>query len=93
MVSAFWPGSGTVVGYNAADLAISLFFIGPLAEKWFGGEFPPGPPPAAMDAGVLEGDPPLPAPVFVDAGVDDQTLRGTCLCMCDEVPSLSNQCS
>lgn len=33
-LSAVWPGTGTVVGYNAADLAISLFFIGPLADRY-----------------------------------------------------------
>lgn len=75
VVSAVWPGSGTVVGYNAADLLISLFFIGPLADKYFNADPPPsGPPPAALDAGALEGDPPLPGPVFVNA--DDQALRG-----------------
>lgn len=69
-LSAVWPGTGTVVGYNAADLAISLFFIGPLADRYISME----PPPAAMDAGALEGDPPIPGPYVVDA--DDHALQG-----------------
>lgn len=32
------------------------------------------PPPAAMDAGALEGDPPIPGPFVV--GADDQALQG-----------------
>ncbi|KAA6419362.1 MAG: hypothetical protein FRX49_10621 [Trebouxia sp. A1-2] len=70
VLSAVWPGTGTVVGYNAADLAISLFFIGPLADRYISME----PPPAAMDAGALEGDPPIPGPFVV--GADDQALQG-----------------
>lgn len=79
VVSAVWPGTGTVIGYNTADLAISLFFIGPLADRYISME----PPPAAMDAGALEGDPPIPGPIVLDA--DDQALQGTHLhvCVCD----------
>ncbi len=32
------------------------------------------PPPAAMDAGALEGDPPIPGPFVM--GADDQALQG-----------------
>lgn len=76
VVSAVWPGTGTVIGYNTADLAISLFFIGPLADRYISME----PPPAAMDAGALEGDPPIPGPIVLDA--DDQALQGTHLHIC-----------
>ena len=67
-----WPGTGTALGYNAADLAITLFVIGPLADQYFGSyPPPPGPPPAALDAGALAGDSDT-----LLANADEQALRG-----------------
>ncbi|KAL3140064.1 hypothetical protein ABBQ38_004344 [Trebouxia sp. C0009 RCD-2024] len=53
VASAVWPGTGTLLGYNAADLALAFMLVNPLVDKWFGGL----PPPAALDAartGVIE---------------------------------------
>ena len=72
MMSVVWPGTGTVIGYNAADLAISLFVIGPLADQYFGSYPPPiGPAPAALDGGALDGD-----PGTALSSADDEALRG-----------------
>ena len=65
-VSAIWPGTGTVLGYNLADLAITFMLVNPLVDTYFGGL----PPPAAMDAGARTGGPPL----FQHA--DEQALLG-----------------
>lgn len=61
-----WPGTGTVLGYNLADLAITFTIVNPLVDTYFGGL----PPPAAMDAGARAGGPPL----FHHA--DEQAMRG-----------------
>ena len=72
VISLVWPGTGTALGYNAADLAITLFVIGPLADQYFGSYPPPsGPPPAALDAGALAGD-----SGTLLANADEQALRG-----------------
>lgn len=72
VISLVWPGTGTALGYNAADLAITLFVIGPLADQYFGSYPPPsGPPPAALDAGALAGDSDT-----LLANADEQALRG-----------------
>ena len=65
-MSAVWPGTGTVLGYNLADLAITFMLVNPLVDTYFGGL----PPPAAMDAGARTGG----APRFQHA--DEQALRG-----------------
>lgn len=65
-VSAVWPGTGTVLGYNLADLAITFMLVNPLVDTYFGGL----PPPAAMDAGAHMGG----GPLFHHA--DEQALRG-----------------
>lgn len=64
--SAVWPGTGTLLGYNMADLAITFMLVNPLVDTYFGGL----PPPAAMDAGARTGGPLL----FQHA--DEQALRG-----------------
>ena len=66
VASAVWPGQGTVIGYNVADIAITFMIVNPLVDTYFGGL----PPPAAMDAGVLQGDPPLPHPQTRPAATD-----------------------
>ena len=68
LISVVWPGKGTLIAYNAADLAISIFFIGPLADRYISMD----PPPAAMDGGVLEGDPPIADHTYYG----DPALRG-----------------
>ena len=70
VMSAVWPGAGTVIGYNAADLAMNFVIVNPLVDSYFGGL----PPPAAMDAAVLTGDAPLPRPTFQRA--DERALQG-----------------
>ena len=51
-----------MIGYNAADLCISIWLIGPITDRYISME----PPPAALDAGQLEGDPPLHGPQVMD---------------------------
>lgn len=53
VASAVWPGTGTLLGYNAADLALAFMLVNPLVDKWFGGL----PPPAALDAARTGGPP------------------------------------
>lgn len=60
--SVIWPGGGTLIGYNVADILISIFLIGPFTEKYISME----PPPAAFDAGQLERDPPMHGPQIID---------------------------
>lgn len=83
-MSAVWPGAGTVIGYNAADLAMNFLIVSPLVDSYFGCL----PPPAALDAGVLTGDPPLPRPTF--QRVDERALQGMGFCAQPECGEASN---
>ena len=71
VLSVVWPGTGTVLGYNAADIVMNYLIVNPLIDTYFGGL----PPPASMDAGVSTGDPPLHGPV-IQHGVEGN-LQGT----------------
>ena len=62
VASVVWPGGGTLIGYNAADILISIFLVGPFTEKYISME----PPPAALDAGRLDSDPPMHGPQIID---------------------------
>ena len=69
LASVVWPGGGTLIGYNVADIAISILIVGPFTEKYISME----PPPAALDAGQLEGDPPMHGPQAINRATGEVT--------------------
>ena len=69
VASVVWPGGGTLIGYNAADILISIFLVGPFTEKYISME----PPPAALDAGQLDSDPPMHGPQIIDRATGTAT--------------------
>ena len=72
LASVVWPGGGTLIGYNVADIAISILIVGPFTEKYISME----PPPAALDAGHLEGDPPMHGPQAINRATGEVTELG-----------------